>query len=701
VRAIARFRPALGVLAALSLLVGQVPAASAGPGTAASPRVEQGWTASVGAKGANGAASIRILDTAAGSVSLELRGLRASASYAVAVRAGACGKLGASVATLGTVRASTKGTVKATLALSIDQAAAIRGAAVGTRRISLVVGSGSAARCGTLAKSVAVTPQVWFGPLPGWTPPTTLPGTNGAVDFGALIAPNAPWARVAGGTHVFMLYPGTSADTPLPWLRQLVAALKARDIRIALDMWMLEPGADGCGVGVNGFGMGADAFIALIRRIESVGGTVSYVSLANPFWAGVRYDGPNACHWSVETVARKVAAWVKKVRSAVPGVQIGLIEQYYGPASIGHVEDFITAYDRAVGGRLPFFHLDVDYTVAGWPEGAREIEQWVRARGTRFGLFYTSWPPAESDAEWFAGATANVRAFELDGGAPPDDAIFESWTDHPDYALPETGATTMTRLVADYLRTRTTMTSTTSVPAATGGAIAALGTVRTLGGDPIVGAPVSLTATPRDGPYQVIEFRGQVPKGGGEALIQLQVNQTPLRPGSADLTFYEVGYAEGSGTANLVPNPRFDEQAVTWGHWGEASLAVVPSDRGAGSMVRIVATPMQTMIVNSASFQATAGAQYRLWVAARVPEAAIGTTDVNFILLGGNGLESQRVRHHLAPVPIDVATSATDATGAWSIPSARLEAGRYRLLAEYAGDATYWPARARSELTVP
>ena len=696
-RTTSRVHPALGGLAALSILAVSVPAAGAVPAPA--PRVEQAWTASIGAGGANGIATVRILDTGAGSVSLSVRGLRASATYAVAIRAGACGRLGASLAALGTVKASAKGTAKATLPLAAERAAAVRATAVGTTRISLAVGGGSAVRCGTLVKSLATTPRIWFGPLPGWSPPTSLPGTNGAADYGALFAPNAPWQRVAGGTHVFMLYPGTSADTPLPWLRQLVAALKARDIRIALDMWMLEPGADGCGVGVDGFGLGADAFIALVRRIESVGGTVSYVSLANPFGAGVQYDGPHACHWSVETVARKVAAWARKVRAAVPGIEIGLIEQYYGPAWVGYVEDWIAAYDKAVGGRMPFFHLDVDYTAPGWTDGATRIAEFVRARGTRFGLFYTSWPPATSDAEWFAGATANVQDFELDGGDPPDDAIFESWTDKPDHALPETGATTMTRLVADYLRMRTTL-STTVEPATTGGAIAAQGTVRTLAGAPIAGGRVSLAATPRDGPYQVLEFHGRVPKGGGDALIQVQVNQEPLRPGTADLTFYEIGYAEGSATGDLVPNPRFDGEARDWGHWGEASFSVVPSDRGPGSMVRIVATPSQTMIVNSATFHATEGAEYRLWVTARVPEAAVGTTDVNLILLGGDGVESQRVRHHLAPASIAVATVTTDAAGAWSLTSSPLEPGRYRLLVEYPGDATYWPARARTELTL-
>ena len=51
------------------------------------------------------------------------------------------------------------------------------------------------------------------------------------------------------------------------------------------------------------------------------------------------------------------------------------------------------------------------------------------------------------------------------------------------------------------------------------------------------------------------------------------MNTEGAGPGSADLTFYEVGYAEGTSTTNLVPNARFDEGLQSWGSWGGGSLA--------------------------------------------------------------------------------------------------------------------------------
>jgi hypothetical protein len=252
----------------------------------------------------------------------------------------------------------------------------------------------------------------------------------------------------------------------------------------------------------------------------------------------------------------------------------------------------------------------------------------------------------------------------------------------------------MTRLIADYVRTRTAVT-VTGTPTPAGGTSAVTGSVRTLGGDPVAGGSVALSGTPRDGRYQVQEFRGTVPAGASEAVIQVH-NYT--NPGSADLALYEAGYAEGTDTTNLVPNARFQ-----WG-WAVsdgASVSVTPSDCGAGNMLRVVPTPGQTFFSNSDSFTVTPGAGYRFWVAARIPEASAGNVQIALALLDADQPEISRDDHPLAPAPIALATATTNATGDFSLATSPLETGRYSLLAEYPGNPTYWPARARTEVTVP
>jgi hypothetical protein len=666
---------------------------------ATSARVDFAWKASVGTGGGNGSATVRAFDTARGSVILSLRRLTPSARYAVVIRRGACGSLGTQVTAVGTFTATASGALSATAPLTTAQVAAVRNAAVGTSRVSLVAGTGTRARCGTLAKSRAVTPQIWFAPLPGWNDMSYV----GSTDYKALFDPNASWPRVAGRTHVFKFYtqwitqpPNLGGATDAE-LRRELAALRARDIAIAIENGPLMP-EGGCGWSVEGFG-GAPQALRAIGRIASLGGTVRYIALDEPLSGAVFYDGKNACHWTVEKTAQEVARYVREVHAVYPAIVIGDIEPLLGADPVARYEEWMAEYRKAAGAPLPFFHLDLDWDRADWPASALQLQAYARGHGVRFGIIYNS-ALASSDAEWLAAAQARILTNELDGVGPPDDAIFQSWTDHPDRALPEAGPNTFTHLIADYARTRTAMTNAVT-PATTGGRIAVAGSARTLGGDPVAGGSVVVTATPRDRPYQVLELRGTVPAGVSDALIGIRVNTEGAGPGSADLTFYEVGYAEGTSTVNLVPNARFDEGLQSWGPWGGGSLTAQASDRGTGRMLRAVVTPSQTLGVNSGSFAVTPGATYRFWVAVRVPEASVGSAYIAPIFLATDQIEGRRDPLALAPAPIALGTATTDPSGAYTLTTSPLEAGRYRLLVEYAGNATYWPARARTEVTVP
>jgi hypothetical protein len=690
-------------LSAIALLVtGGLGGAPASPTAAAaipgSPRVDFAWTASVGTRGANGSATVRSFDTARGSVILSLRGLTPSASYAVTIRRGACGSLGKQVASVGAFTATKAGALSANVPLTVAQLAAVRGAAVGTSRVSLVAGTGARARCGTLAKSRAVTPQVWFAPLAP-IPPQPWRPYIGATDWKALFDANAPWSRVAGRTHVFKYYtewidPRTSGGPTDAELRREVAALKARDIAIAIEASPLV--VEECGGG-EGFGPGAADVLRIIRRIVAVGGSVRYIALDEPVAGGVVNDGKNGCSWPLERTARQVADFVRGVHAVYPSIVIGDIEPW-PYVSTEMLARWLDAYEAAAESPLPFLHLDLDWQAIGadWPVRARAVGQDARSHGTRLGLIYNGGHET-SDAAWLAAAEDHMTAFEIDGGGPPDDVIFQSWYEKPDHTLPEAGPSTFTHLIADYVRTRTTLT-VAGAPATAGATVAVTGTVRTLGGDLVAGGSVSMSAASRGGPYQVLEARGTVPKGMRRALIGIRTNIEGAGPGAADITFYETGYAEGAETTSRVPNGRFDGGA--WYVDGTASFTTASSDRGAGSMLRVVATPTQTVMSNSGEFTVTPGAAYRLWLAVRVPEASIGSTVAGIIFLGADGVETERRMVPLAPAPTPAGSAAVDATGAFSLTTSNLEAGRYWLDVTYSGNGTCWPARTRTEVTV-
>lgn len=662
--------------------------------------VESAWEASFG-PGA-GDAVIRAFDTEAGSFRLSLRGLVPKSDYAVGIQGGICPARGPQVLSAGTFRSTSSGTLSAARPLTVADVEVIRDAASGTGRISVLVGRGAGARCATLAKSLSVTPQIWFAPLPPM-PLTPWRSFVGSTDFGALFASDAAWPRVAGRTHVFKFY-GEWLDTTVTdtELRRVVAALKARGIAIAIEIGPLT--AAGCGEGVEGFNDGSATTLRLIHRVTAAGGTVRYVAMDEPYYFGSLYEGENACRWSTAKVAQKVARYVREVKAVYPSVSIGDIEPLAGTATAEQYQAWMAAVRSATGAPLPFFHLDLDWGRGDWAASALRLQSYARGHGVRFGIIYNS-ALASSDAEWLAAAQSHILAYELDGAGPPDDAVFQSWTDHPDRVLPESGPDTFTHLIADYTRQRTSLAIDAPAPTDAGRLMVG-GQVRTLGGMPIAGAQIDVAATPRDGAYQVFAFTGTVPAGASQAVIGIRVNTEGAGAGSADLTFYEIGYAEGADGVNLVPNARFDQGLEGLDCWapyvGDGNLVVVASDHDDGSsMLRTVVAPVQTLSSNSCAFSVTPGAEYRLWFAARIPEASMGSAYVAPIFLNGDWADLGRDVHPLAPAPIAVGVAVTGAMGRFSLTTDVLEAGRYRLQATYPGDTARWPAWARAEVVVP
>ncbi len=681
---------AAGIGAILAAPLLPAPTAATAADASAARLVESAWTATFGSAGARGTATLRAFDTGLGTLAISARGLRASTSYGATLRRGACPSPGSVVASPGTLRSSGSGTIAGMLSLTAVQVAALRTATAGTGRASLVLTGGGARSCATLAKSLAVTPQVWFAPLP---PMPERPGRMyvGSTDFSALFAPTAPWTKVAGRTHVFKLYGewlgGTASEADL---RRVVAALRARDIAIAIEEGPLVAGT--CGEGVEGFAGGSAETIRQIRRIVAAGGSVKFVAMDEPFFFASRYDGPKACRWSAAKVASEVARFVREVHAAFPSVVVGDIEPLAGPATADAYEEWMDAFRAATGHPLPFFHLDLDWGRTAWPADTLRLQAYARAHGSRFGIIYNGTAEG-TDAAWLGAAWDHVLTHELDGVGPPDDAIFQSWTDHPDRVLPETSPTSFTGLIASYVRARTTL----DVQVASGGTTSAAGTARTLGGTPVGRAPIALAATPEDGPPQRLEWTGTVPAGATHADVGIRVNQEGAGPGIADLTVYAVGYAEGA-SSNVVPNAAFADGLDHWGWWGDGSVTTPASDRGAGRMLRVVVSSSQSTGINSGEFGVHPGAAYRIWLDVRVPASSIGSAYVAPIFLGDQ--EVGRDIHPLAPARITLGTATTDATGAYVLPVAGLEPGRYAVNATYAGDPARWPARAHAEATV-
>ncbi len=535
-------------------------------------------------------------------------------------------------------------------------------------------------------------PLVWFAPLPPLGDRTDLQFADGSADYFDLFAVDAPWAAAARSVGVFKIYSSWVGNYATDeQLRQVVEGTTARGQALAVEIGGLTI-RDGCGAGIEGF----DASLGILDRIHAAGGSVSLVAFDEPYAFGHAYSGPNACRWPVERVAAEAAAFTRDLRAAEPGILVGDIEPLWPDISAAQLGAWLDAYRAAAGAAFDFVHLDADWNLGDWPSRAAAATGEVRSRGIPAGMIYNGGDES-TDAAWTRAAREHVDAYEAALDGHPDQVVFQSWMAHPDHALPDSDPATFTGLIRQYAGSRATI-AIDRVNVRGRGRLDTTGTVTA--GDqphPIAGAVVRLTAVPIDGAYQLSRLQGRVPAGATAAVVGLRVNTEDAGPGPVHLRFYRIGYVEGSGARNRVPDPGFAQGPDHWGVTGAGRARFVSSDRSGGRMLRVDADPAQAVLVNSGAFRVKAGARYTFTAALRVPASAKGNAYLAVIFL--HATEIARHRLELAPAAVDL--GRVDAgSGTFASRGARLDPGRYRLRVEYPGDADHWPAAVETTITV-
>ena len=262
-----------------------------------------------------------------------------------------------------------------------------------------------------------------------------------------LFSPDALWRSTARRVQVFKLYGEwvLSAATD-GQLKQVVADLRRRGISVGVEGGPLK--ANGCGAGVEGFTRLQWARIA--GRIKAAGGTIDYIDMDEPYYFAHFYDGPQACHWSADTVAHEIGPFIKELREQFPNVVIGDAEALTGQADAGAYRAWIDTFKEINGFTLPFLHMDVDWRRSAWPQEIESIQEHGRAAGVPVGIIYNGNGADPTDAIWLANAGERVKRYEIDAGARPDHVLFQSWHDKPDHLLPETAEFTFTHFIHQY-----------------------------------------------------------------------------------------------------------------------------------------------------------------------------------------------------------------------------------------------------------
>jgi hypothetical protein len=275
-----------------------------------------------------------------------------------------------------------------------------------------------------------------------------------------LFVPGASWPSVQARTQVLKLYI-SDLDTDPSSLASMAATLNQAHIAVAIESGGLR-GGDCSGASVGH--VDSD----FIQRLVHAGGAISFIALDEPFANSLASGVEPNCGYTVAQAAAELATEIHIMRSAFPGVEIGLIEPVplysvgsYPSNSVTAFGDLLQLLDTFLSvlaqahERIDFFHADAPYDYdQALPNGWQKVvalEHAVRDHGIRFGLIYNSEAGGTAGDEPFHDQTlAALLAYQAAGGRP-DDLLLQSWYPYPSAMVPEDQANTFTNTAKDVI----------------------------------------------------------------------------------------------------------------------------------------------------------------------------------------------------------------------------------------------------------
>ena len=271
-----------------------------------------------------------------------------------------------------------------------------------------------------------------------------------------LFEADAPWENAASHIQVFKLYgewvayKATDAQ-----LKQVVEDLKRRGIALAIEAGPLNA-TSSCGQGVESFA-GTEEGLNIAGRIKKAGGTLTFIALDEPYYFAHVYDGPNACHWDVEKIAKDVDTYVQTMKKEFPEVMIGDTEPLSGAADAQAYIDWLDTFRSVNGYDFAFLHMDIDWSRTTWADEVIAIQTHGRLIRVPVGIIYMGNAFDKTDEAWLSAAGERVKKLELEKNASPDHILFQSWNDKPDHVLPETTEFTFTNFIDTYFADKTAL----------------------------------------------------------------------------------------------------------------------------------------------------------------------------------------------------------------------------------------------------
>ncbi|MGJ4927600.1 hypothetical protein ACQR1I_20325 [Bradyrhizobium sp. HKCCYLS2038] len=286
--------------------------------------------------------------------------------------------------------------------------------------------------------------DVWFAPIH----PNDRPAGKGVPDYFDLFSDSAPWQSVASKISVFQIYLDLLRRGSDDEIRSLISYLRSKGISLSIEMPVLADTA-WCEPGTKR----KRWMVPLIARLKRLGGDLNYIAMVGPLVDGHVYKKKFYCNRPVEDVAADAAATITEIRKFYPNVIVGDIEplaKHPEYPNWGELPVWLEAFKRQAGVPISFIHLDVRWAL-NWKEPLLDLVRDARRFGVRVGVIYHGDPLASSSEAVAAGLAKHEAEVEIELGVRPDEVIFQSWLNYPEYALPEDNPSSMTGIVRSYL----------------------------------------------------------------------------------------------------------------------------------------------------------------------------------------------------------------------------------------------------------
>lgn len=270
------------------------------------------------------------------------------------------------------------------------------------------------------------TPQVWFGP------------SGASVDMLDLFNKPEKWTLARSKIDVFQfrLVHLTDDDTfkcsdssVIECGENTLQNLIRADAFSKLKQWGISIGVEAPSIWTCDADYPSSLVKAVIRNVQSNGGTVSYVAMDSPYYHLTKLDAP--CRFSREAALDRTAQYITRIKSTYPNVLIGDIEPY--PAfDEGQHESWVNELE-ARGAKLDFFRLDINQgneKMRGKDMAAdlRKLKGFVESRGIPFGIIFTDLKPTSvNDNQAYYNEVIKYVATIKAAIGQPTHSVFYSW----------------------------------------------------------------------------------------------------------------------------------------------------------------------------------------------------------------------------------------------------------------------------------